>query len=179
MAHTIGDRIYLIGMMASGKSTVGKLLADQLGYDFVDMDAVIESELGTSINAIFSSQGEAYFRNLEHELLCKLANQDRAVISTGGGTPIYHQGIEIMNKSGTIVWLKASKEVIHKRISETKHRPLANKMSKYALSKIIKERNSIYKQAHIKVWVLTPIASHQHGSLPFYLSTTRLNASFG
>lgn len=152
MTNTIANRIYLIGMMASGKSTVGKELAEQLGYDFIDMDAVIESNCSMSINEIFEVHGETYFRQIEHDLLSQLSSRDNIVISTGGGTPIYHHGIQLMNVTGTTVWLKVSKDEIHFRLSKNSNRPLASQISLYGLSRLMYKRNPIYKQASIKVW---------------------------
>ena len=152
MTNTIANRIYLIGMMASGKSTIGKILADRLGYEFIDMDAAIESEYEMSINEIFKVHGEIHFRHLERDFLVKLSKQNNTVIATGGGTPIYHQGIDIMNRTGTVIWLKVSRCEIYHRLLKTSHRPLAAKISKNKLSLLMRERNLIYKQAPIKVW---------------------------
>ena len=152
MTNSIGNRIYLIGMMASGKSTIGLLLAKSLGYQFVDMDAEIESNSKQSISEIFANQGEEYFRVLESKLLQKLSKQENVVISTGGGAAIYHNGIDIMNSTGRVVWLKVSKNEIYNRLENDKIRPLANAISKSNLSKILHARNPIYKQAAIRVW---------------------------
>lgn len=152
MTNTIANRIFLIGMMASGKSTIGKILAERLEYDFIDMDNIIEKENNMTIAKIFEIHGEDHFRILEHNLLSRLSNQQNVIISTGGGTPIFHQGINVMLNSGIVIWFKVSKDEIHKRLSESRHRPLGNRISKYALSNLIRNRNPIYKQADIKIW---------------------------
>lgn len=152
MKNTIGNRIYLIGMMASGKSTIGKVLAQQLGFSFVDMDAEIEANTGYSISEIFAKEGEDQFRLIESQLLKKLSIQDNVVISTGGGTPMFHNGIDIMLSTGRVVWLKVSKTEIFNRLQGTYERPLANAITKSKLSNLTHHRNPFYKQAEIRVW---------------------------
>ena len=88
------NNVILCGFMATGKSSVGKRLAEILGYDFLDMDAAIESEQGVSIPQIFSSRGEAAFRALESEMVEKLAQRNRCVIATGGGTIVNPRNLE-------------------------------------------------------------------------------------
>jgi len=146
------NRIYLIGMMASGKSTVGKLLAESLEMDFVDMDEEIVSIEKMSVNKIFESKGEDYFRRVESTILKNLSKRNNLVISTGGGAPIYHNGIDIMKESAKVIWLKVSKETIYKRLSSDTKRPLARKISKFQLAKMATTRNAVYKQADIRVW---------------------------
>ncbi len=152
MTNTIANRIYLIGMMASGKSTIGKLLAERLEYDFIEMDNVIEKEFGSSISEIFAKHGEHYFRELESKLLVKLSSQHHIVVSTGGGTPLYHNGIDQMKKSGEVIWLKVSKKEIFNRLSNSTHRPLAREITRNSLTKLVTKRRPIYKKASIKVW---------------------------
>lgn len=152
MMNSNAHRIFLIGMMASGKSTIGKLLADKLGMKFVDMDAEIEADIGISISQIFADYGEEHFRIIESKWLKKFSTQSNIVISTGGGTPIYHNGMQIMLQTGRVVWLKVSKNNIYDRLQNNSTRPLAQKISKNNLSQMIHIRNQVYKQADIKVW---------------------------
>jgi shikimate kinase len=152
MLNSKANRIYLIGMMASGKSVIGEVLAKKLDYTFIDMDVEIEKNTGKSIIEIFTVYGEEYFRKLESRILRKLSYQSNVVISTGGGAPIYHKGIDMMLGTGIVVWLKVSKDTIHSRLKSDDRRPLALKITKFELSKMIRSRNPIYKQADIKVW---------------------------
>lgn len=152
MMNSKAHRIYLIGMMASGKSTIGQVLANRIGYTFVDLDAEIVASSGKSITEIFTDQGEERFRQIESQLLKKLSTRSNIVISTGGGAPIYHKGIDAMLETGRVVWLKVSKEVIYNRLQTDSSRPLASDITKHQLSRMIRSRNPIYKQADIKVW---------------------------
>lgn len=152
MMNSKAHRIYLIGMMASGKSTIGEVLANRLGYRFVDMDAEIEVNSGKSITEIFTDHGEERFRQIESQLLKKLSTRSNIVISTGGGAPIHHKGIDTMLETGRVVWLKVSKKAIYDRLQTDSSRPLAHDITKHQLSRMIRSRNPIYKQADIKVW---------------------------
>ena len=152
MMNSKANRIYLIGMMASGKSTIGALLAKRLGYTFVDMDAEIEANAGKSISQMFADEGEEHFRELESELLKKLSHKSKLVISTGGGTPIHHNGIDRMLRTGRVVWLKVSIDTIYNRLQNDSTRPLAKQITKYQLSRLIRSRNPIYKRADIRIW---------------------------
>jgi shikimate kinase (EC 2.7.1.71) len=98
-------RIFLVGFMCSGKSTVGKLLADKLGYTFWDIDQVIEEREGKSIEEIFKSKGEEYFRSLERKVLEEFLGKERIVVSTGGGLGANPTAMEKMKSAGLVVWL--------------------------------------------------------------------------
>lgn len=117
--------VFLIGMMGSGKTYWGRLLAQQLNFLFADTDEIIAQQAGAGIAAIFSQKGEAYFRQLETEVLTMgLPNQD-AVISTGGGMPCFHQNIDLMLEKGVVVWLAPDLPTIAERIWRHKEkRPL-------------------------------------------------------
>jgi shikimate kinase len=120
------NRIFLIGYMGSGKSTVGQLLATQLGYGFIDMDAHIEGKLFKTVSQIFAELGEEQFRLLEAQCLHEVAEFDRVVISTGGGTPCFFDNMEFMNKQGLTVYLKLSSAELAERLelSHAYKRPL-------------------------------------------------------
>jgi shikimate kinase len=134
-------RIFLIGFMGSGKSTIGKKLATKLGYDFIDMDAYVEQQEGRAITDIFKSDGEAYFRVLEQNALKALCAMDKVVVSTGGGTPCFFDNIEVMNKAGYSVYLNVEVEKIIGRLKNaTEKRPLLAHLSPSELEKEIKER---------------------------------------
>lgn len=116
--------IVLIGFMGTGKTSVGRLLANRLGYDFIDTDAVIERLEGRSISEIFATDGERYFRNLEAEQALILANADRRVVATGGGFPLNPKNIELLHGNSVIVLLQASPQTILERVQPDQNRPL-------------------------------------------------------
>ncbi|HIP52089.1 MAG TPA: shikimate kinase [Campylobacterales bacterium] len=116
------DNVVLIGFMGSGKTSVGKILAKQLFKDFVDVDTMIEAEVGASVNEIFETKGEAYFRDLEQKCINKLTENKGQIIATGGGLPIYSS----ISEKSLIVNIDADFDVILNRLSKKEHakRPL-------------------------------------------------------
>ncbi len=118
-------RIFLIGPMGAGKSTIGRLLAGRLSMPFRDMDALIVAQTGRSIPDIFAHEGESAFRALESQMLETLCREEGgAVIATGGGAPVSAPNRERMQRSGRIVWLDAPPEVVAERIRGDANRPL-------------------------------------------------------
>jgi len=118
------ERIYLTGFMTSGKSTIGPILANVFGWEFNDLDRVIEEQEGQSVVEIFKNNGEEYFRDIEHDLLAKFSNEKKLILSLGGGTIAFDRNIEILKKSGKIVYLKSSPEMIYQRIKNKIDRPI-------------------------------------------------------
>ncbi len=116
--------IVLTGFMGTGKSTIGRLLAQRLARPFLDMDAVIEEREGRPISAIFAAEGEAHFRALERRLVQELAKRDRLVIATGGGVVLNPLNIQDFERTGLLVCLDASPEQILQRVAHETHRPL-------------------------------------------------------
>ena len=114
-------RIFLIGYMGAGKTTLGKALAHYLSYEFIDLDWYIEDKIGQSIPSFFTDSGEAAFREIEHHSLLELLEKERVVIATGGGAPCYYDNMDLMLKSGVVVHLKASEEVLFRRLKDTLH----------------------------------------------------------
>src|SRR5438309_12108249 len=111
--------------MGSGKTFLGKQLAELISYEFIDLDESMEKDEGASIAAIFSSKGEAYFREKESLLLKSLLQNKNAVIATGGGTPCFYDNMKWMNEYGVAVYLKLSSEILFQRLKpEINHRPL-------------------------------------------------------
>ena len=106
--------------MGSGKSTIGRLLARQMKLDFIDFDKYIEDETKKTISEIFEAYGESKFREMEHEFLKKLLEKDNVVIYLGGGTPCFHNNIDIINKSGTSVFLDVDVDTLVERLSKEK-----------------------------------------------------------
>ena len=118
------ERIYLTGFMTCGKSTIGPILANTIGWNFYDLDDVIKESEKMSVVDIFKNQGEAYFRNLETETLAGLSGKNKTIIALGGGTMANEKNVEIMKNSGKIIYLKVSPEMIYKRIKNKIDRPL-------------------------------------------------------
>jgi shikimate kinase len=150
-----GVNVFLIGMMGSGKSTVGKVLAKALNYRFFDTDNLIEKVTQTKINEIFREQGEAYFRQLETQVLGELAFCTRSVIATGGGAIAETKNWSYLHY-GLIIWLDAPIELLEKRIlaDANNPRPLAGE-----LATRLAARRDRYEQADLKIPIsenLTP-----------------------
>lgn len=148
------DNIILIGFMGSGKSSVGKLLARKINYDFMDTDKMIEDRQKTTISKMFSVNGEDYFRNLETDLLLSLKdNIKKTVISTGGGMPIKDENIKLLRKMGHVIYLRASQSTIIDRVSGDTTRPLlkSNDLQE-TVERLLTLRVPFYeKAAHIKI----------------------------
>jgi shikimate kinase len=118
------DRIYLTGFMGSGKSTIGPILANTIGYDFVDVDRRIEEKTGKTVSEIFLESGEVHFRGLERELLSELSSVPRLVISLGGGTAVDPQTFRFITTSGILIYLKTTPEQIYRRLHFKNDRPM-------------------------------------------------------
>ena len=149
-------RIFLIGFMGSGKSTIGSKLARKTGYEFVDMDLMIEETAGMTIPGIFSEHGEEVFRKWEHDILLELCIRDRVVISTGGGAPCHGDMIRIMNDHGATVYIKLSPAALKERLLDSKiQRPLIQGKSEPELmdfiSTLLDHREAYYSQAKYTV----------------------------
>lgn len=149
-------RIYLIGFMGCGKSTLGKPIARAMEYDFVDLDNYIEEQQGMSIPEIFAQKGEKIFRELENHYLCEISERDNIVISTGGGTPCFNGNMEIMNRSGTTIYLCQDVDILVSRLRNARvKRPLIDGKTDSELRTYIVEtlgkREEYYRQAAITV----------------------------
>jgi len=150
-------KIFVIGYMYSGKTTVGKQLAKKLNCDFLDTDAMFETQYQCTISEFFAMHGEAEFRYAERKILDDLQSYEKpVVISTGGGLPCFGNNIELMKKMGTVVYLKATVGAVYNRLETSKNqRPLLANLSKEeAVEKIeqqLLEREPFYSQAHITI----------------------------
>lgn len=147
-------RIFLIGYMGAGKSTVGKILAKQIGLSFIDLDCFIENRYQKTVGVLFKEKGEDAFRLIERNLLREVALFEDVLISTGGGAPCFYDNIGFMNEVGTTVYLKVSVEELTKRLEICKHtRPLLKDKTKEELREFISEalqkRNDCYMQASV------------------------------
>ena len=129
-------RYFFVGMPASGKSKIGKLVADQLDLPFYDLDDYIEDLEQRTITDIFVSEGEEYFRNVEKVSLRHFVSQQKSfVLATGGGAPCFHDNMQSMNRSGVTIFLDVAVQDLFEKLSKkgTKKRPLLNGMTLEAL----------------------------------------------
>lgn len=135
------QRIFLVGYMGSGKTTMGKLLAQQLGLSFLDLDAYIESKFHRTIAQIFEQEGEAGFRLIEKKYLHEVADFEDIVIATGGGAPCFFDNMDYMNEHGITIYLKMSVDQLVARLSMSKAgvRPLISNKKTTELQQFIAE----------------------------------------
>ena len=149
----ITPAIYLVGFMGCGKSSVGRALAEELGWSFVDLDEDIEKYACAPIEHIFDTQGEADFRALESDALKKRVQVARSgrpqVISLGGGAFTNEENIELVLNHGVTVWLDTPLEVIERRIAEEKHRPLAR--DPVRMKSLFEQRRTAYALADYRI----------------------------
>lgn len=118
------DNVVLVGFMGTGKSSVGRKLAESLGFEFIDTDQVVVELAGKSIPQIFEDEGEERFREWESEALARCAGKGRQVIATGGGIVTQERNRALLREAGHVVWLKADPEVVLDRVSRNRNRPL-------------------------------------------------------
>ena len=150
-------KVYLIGYMGVGKTTIGKRLARRLEVAYCDLDKQIEHDTKSSISTLFAEKGEEGFRKIETEVLTSISSND-AVIATGGGAPCYNDNLDYMLKTGTVVWLKMSPDMIVSRLLPGKtKRPLIAELNDQELEEFVKthlrKREPTYSRADITVEV--------------------------
>ena len=142
-------RVFLVGYMGVGKTTIGKKVSSRLGLKFVDLDRVISSEVSMSIPQIVDSKGEEYFRLLERKALEKVSKMQNVLVATGGGAPCFFDNIKLINQSGVSVFLKLDEKSLVKRLNFNQNtRPLLKGKSPSELADFVK--------------------SHYASRLPFY-----------
>ncbi len=151
-------RIYLIGYMGCGKSTLGRKLAKYLNLQFIDMDHYIEERNCKSVPQIFADDGEAEFRKKERKALEELSEFTDIVIATGGGAPCFFDNMDWMNKTGQTIYMNISPEILASRLLKSKtERPLIKGKSREELVRFIDEtlakRNAFYMQAKYQITV--------------------------
>lgn len=149
-------KIFFIGFMGSGKSTWGRLIAEQLGKTFFDLDDIIENRVNMKINDIFEKKGESYFRKIEGVCLRELHELNDFILACGGGAPCYFDNMALMNSMGVTVWMNTPKHVMATRLlEEAEHRPLVKGMSPGKLQEFIddklEERLQYYSQARLVI----------------------------
>ena len=148
------ERVFLIGYMGSGKSKTAEPLAKQLGFLVVDLDRIIEEKAGKSISAIFETEGQETFREIEKEILHSTLSLKNVVVSTGGGTPCFGDNMNWMNANGITVYLEANPGLLFHRLAGNKQgRPLIENLSDVELMEQITGHLAIripfYRQAKI------------------------------
>ena len=116
--------LWLVGMMGSGKSTIGRRVASRVGADFVDTDELVAAVTDSSIAELWSEEGEEEFRRLESQMLASAASDDGVVVATGGGAVLDPANIDLMRSSGLVIWLEASPETLAARVGSDGSRPL-------------------------------------------------------
>jgi len=140
--------IFLIGFMGCGKSTMARMLAERTQMSLIEMDETIEAEAGKSINEIFETCGEEHFRDLESQLILRIAEKGGAVVSCGGGAILRLENVENMKKNGTVIYFSATPETIYKRVRNSTTRPLLNgNMNVEYIETLMKQRLSRYEAA--------------------------------
>jgi shikimate kinase len=144
--------IALIGFMGTGKSTVGRIVAEQLNYDFLDTDALIEERSGKKITDIFTQNGEPAFRELEAQLVEELGARTSTVISTGGGLPTNPANLASLKKHSLVLCLWLSPEKIFERVREQSHRPMLHHPDPLGkIRALLAAREKFYKQADVLI----------------------------
>lgn len=145
--------LYLIGMMGAGKSTLGKLLAQELGYRFLDTDAVIEAAAGQPVTEIFAKSGEAAFRELETQVLGQAAAYQQMAIATGGGIVLQRQNWSYL-RHGIVIWLDVPLEQLRDRLQDDNSRPIlqGGDLSQ-KLQTLLDQRQHLYAQADVHLIV--------------------------
>ncbi|MDQ3145584.1 MAG: shikimate kinase [Actinomycetota bacterium] len=141
--------LVLVGMMGSGKTSVGELVAERLGRKLVDSDAVIEARTGRTVREIFEADGEAAFRTLESEALAEaLASPQPAVVAAAGGVVLDEANRELLRSGGgrRVVWLDADPSVLAARVEKGDHRPLLGDDPEAAMVRLDRERRPLYRE---------------------------------
>ena len=145
------ENLVFLGMMGSGKSSIGSLVAKKLNLEFIDIDKEIEKKLGMNIKEIFDSKGEDYFRELEEKVTLKKLKLNSTVISLGGGAFVNQQIRKEVLKKHISFWLNWNDQIILNRIRNSAKRPIAYKLSDDKLVELIKNRSDLYSKALYKI----------------------------
>ena len=148
-------RIFLIGYMGAGKTTLGKALARRMNLSYIDTDKYIEQRYHKKISEIFESEGEERFRDIEHRIILEVSEFEDVIISTGGGLPCFNSNMDVMNSLGITVYLETSVEELAVRLKASRNvRPVLKSRSGDELIEFIKEsldkRTPFYEQAKIR-----------------------------
>ncbi len=145
MMMELPQRVVLVGPMGAGKSTIGRLLARELGYTFIDSDRLIEERCGANIPWIFDVEGEEGFRNRETHILEELCQLDHVVIATGGGAVMREQNRELLSRNAMVIYLKTSISQQYERTRRDRNRPLLQRDDPLAvLTDLFERRDPLY-----------------------------------
>lgn len=154
------QRIFLIGYMGAGKTTMGKSLAQVMNLEFIDLDQFIEARQHKTIREIFAEVGETGFREIERRSLQEVAQYDNVILSLGGGTPCFFDNMEVVNQAGQSVYLKPTEEVLLRRLIKGKHkRPLLADKTDDQILQFIREQLAWREPYYLKASI-TFEASH-------------------
>jgi len=172
------ENIVLVGFMGTGKTTVGRLLANKLNRQFIDVDRKIEENCGMPVSEIFKTYGEAFFRQQEQLVIKDLLPRGNAVVATGGGAVLFSENIINLKNHGIMIGLEASPEVIIRRIGGDASRPLLNAPNREELvSKLLQERASRYRMADFSVDTSTLTAEEVSEEIIYLLLSNNLQIS--
>ena len=141
------ENLVFLGMMGSGKSSIGSLVAKKLKVEFIDVDKEVEKELGVSISKIFETKGEDYFRKCEEKITLRVLKTNSIVVSLGGGAFVNKVIRKEILKNHVSFWLNWNHEILLDRIKNSKKRPLAFNATENELIDLIKKRSNIYSKA--------------------------------
>ena len=147
------DKIFIVGMPGSGKSTMARYLCSKTKFNYLDLDEEIEKKSQKSVTEIFRDEGQEYFRSLETKLLKEIINKEKIfILSTGGGTPCFNKNMELMKKNGMTIFLNTSIDTLIERVSRKNKRPLFNsKNIKETINNMFNERIKYYNQSRFSV----------------------------
>ena len=140
------NNIFLVGLMGSGKTTIGKIIAKKLNYKFIDSDALIEEKTGVKVPLIFEYEGEAGFRKRETRILSEIIKMNSIVLATGGGIILSKTNRKLLSKSSVVIYLNATIKELVKRLANDKNRPLIQNVDKEKkLKELIEQRGKLYE----------------------------------
>ena len=144
--------IVFLGMMGSGKTSIGKLTSKKLKLDFYDIDELIENKLKKKISEIFTLKGEKFFRNIEEKITLKILKQKQKVVVSLGGGAFLNKNIqkEVLNNHISF-WLFCDEKTLIQRIRNSQKRPIASNLTNHELTNLIKKRSNIYSKALYKI----------------------------
>jgi shikimate kinase len=145
------ENLVFLGMMGSGKSSIGSIISKKLNIDFFDVDHEIEKKTGTTILKIFENEGERYFREIEETTTLKLLKKNRTVISLGGGAFLNNKIKKEILENHISFWLNWDIKTLINRIKDSQKRPVAFNASKNKLTDLIKKRSVVYSKAMYKI----------------------------
>jgi shikimate kinase len=150
--HRHPANLALIGFMGTGKTSVGRHVAEHLGFDFLDTDELLQSRTGRTIADIFTKDGEPAFRALEQQILQELSAREKVVIATGGGLPTHAENLAALKAIALVVCLWASPEKIWERVRNQSHRPLLHDADpQKKIRELLTAREPFYKQADVLI----------------------------